>query len=216
MCCALGLWLILSPAANAFHTATNTQADSSVSASASQNQASGGCFPVSTVYGQLFAMYCQQGKDSFFVHSPEGWGADWEAAKRLNVGVIYTFMGARFDNAQAVMYPQVHSAPQAGSLEEAAQKQAEISAGSIGRNTGKSPLIRKGEAYVNGNGLVFAIRFFDDGPYPNGAEAAAYLVRGDTIFTLVLSAYTAEQREAALPDFKKALEGVMLPGQEKK
>ena len=68
--------------------------------------------------------------------------------------------------------------------------------------------MRKEETYTAVSGRPFAIRFFDNGPPPNVAEAAAYTIHNDSMLIVVLSAKSAKDLAPYLPALYTALDEV--------
>lgn len=160
--------------------------------------------------GGLEGIICYRGTYAYLLAVPDGWDNDPVAARRLGLCALLLPTGLGFDDAPAVMYPQMHARVGGETQEEAAQLQAEVTLRDFRKKPGGQQLsLRAGEPVVNSGGLVFAMRFFDNGPHPNVAEAAAYHAGENAVFNLVLSAFDAEGLAEYLPSLRRALDGVM-------
>lgn len=154
---------------------------------------------------------CYDSRAAFYLPLPTGWTNSHASAERFNVCGMYYPQGHNFYSAPAVMYPVVYDAPPGASLEERAQKRAQMVLHQLKAMPGSEKLtLRTGKPYTTANGQTFAVRFFDNGPPPNTAEATAVIVHNGSIFEVVLSALSKEQLEANLDALYAALEGVAV------
>ena len=152
---------------------------------------------------------CYSGDAAFILPCPGGWTGDPAAAGRLDLCGIYYPQGYTFDNAPVVMYPRLVTPFPGKSLEERAQKQAEFTKDSFRKLPGGQNLtVRKEGTYTAVNGRPFAIRFFDNVPPPNVAEAAAYTIHNNSMLIVVLSAKSAKDLAPYLPALYTALDEV--------
>ena len=152
---------------------------------------------------------CYREDAAFILPCPGGWTGDPAAAGRLDLCGIYYPQAYTFDTAPVVMYPRLVTPFPGKSLEERAQKQAEFTRDSFRKLPGGQNLtVRKEETYTAVNGRAFAIRFFDNGPPPNAAEAAAYTIHNDSMLIVVLSAKSAKDLKPYLPTLYTALDEV--------
>ena len=168
--------------------------------------AGGGLLDLSDYVGDAI---CYRENAAFVLPCPDGWVGDPEAASRLGLCGVYYPQGHTFDTAPVVMYPRLVSPLPGKSLEERAQKQAEFTQNSFRKLPGGQNLtVRKENTYTAGNGRAFAIRFFDNGPPPNVAEAAAYTIHNNSMLIVVLSAKSAKDLAPYLPALHAALDEV--------
>ncbi len=170
------------------------------------------CVPVASLSGELAGVVCGDETLQFFMPSPEGWNVDWDASRLLGVATMYFMEGSGFDDARIILYPRVDVAL-AASQEAAARKQAKKTLDAMRARTGGSGTKLVGPAsYLTVDGTEFTLFFFDNGQPPNEYESAAYLLNNDLLLTVVFSARSLDDRECFLPEFRKVLEGITLPG----
>ncbi len=141
---------------------------------------------------------CYREKAGFIVGVPDGWVNDKKAADSRGVCLMMVPEGTDFHSAPAVMYPNIVNS-KGGTLEETAKIMATTVRDEFIKAGKTPPKIHPGKEIHGKNTL--AIWYFDDGPHPNRWEAAAYIVYNDQLFMLVLSAYTKNDRTAAMPAF---------------
>ncbi len=146
------------------------------------------------------SVLCYDDEAAFTLPLPDGWVSDPATAARFGLCGLYYPEGYNFNDAPVVMYPKLYQAFPGNSLEERAQKQAEVTQREfLNLPGGQNLIVRKEKPYTNAAGRTFALRFFDNGPRPNVAEAAAYTIHKDSIFIVVLSATSAGQLPPYLP-----------------
>ena len=166
----------------------------------------GGCVTVSEVTGAYFGSACLRGTASFSLYPLAKADIDWEGAKHLGVCVLFTFRGASYGNADAVLFPQTRFAPDTDSLDIAAQLLAEDEIRSEAQTpNGQPPVSTADEPYVTPEGQTFAIRQFKNLPSPYPVATVAYFKRNDAMFILTLTARNQADLEAYEPYLKEAL-----------
>lgn len=157
--------------------------------------------------GSDYGVVCYRNNDGMVLAFPDGWHVDLEVAERMGVCSMFLYGSEDFNKATGVMYPQVNKAPKSGKLEAIADAQAKIVAEQMDKKSeGQGPTVAKGDPIKTKSGLTFAIRYFDNGPYPNVAEASAYAIKGDTLFSVVLSAYDEDTLDELMPEMLNILE----------
>lgn len=167
------------------------------------------CTPKSMEDGHADGVICYRGKAAFFLHAPDGWVNDPAAADTYKLCAVYVPAGSTFDTAPAVIYPRTIEAPLVDDLETIADTVAENTRAMLIHKPGGERLtISQTAPYTNGRGTPFALRLFNQGPRPNVAEAVAYTVHEDTVLIVVLSSFSAAQRDAGMQPLKNMLETV--------
>lgn len=148
---------------------------------------------------------CYRDKDGFVVAAPQGWVNLPQAAAAHGVCMMYAPAGYDFDNAPAIIYPRLAGLPDGGEAFDTAAV-ADAMADSMMKRFAALPgggraVLLKGPALQSESGLLFATRYFNNGPDPNNFELVAYHRAESAVLLLVLSARTGADRlagEAAL------------------
>ena len=136
------------------------------------------------------------GKDyAFAVTAPGGWVLDTESGIQQGLHAVFYPAGSSWKEGQAVMY--VNAAAKPDTLE----KFVEADVASFRKGSPRLKVSDEGPLAVDGRQRVVAKRFVEDqlGNY----EAVAYVEEGKVVVTLVLSARTQGEFDAALPAFRK-------------
>lgn len=155
------------------------------------------------------AVICYHNSAAFVVRPPTGWTNDKGTATLLGVCAIYTPVGSNYNDAKAVLYPNVGTA-RGRTIEESADIQAEwIRKTLSSRKNGEKIQVRYGKGLRNEKGHGVAIRYYDQGPPPNEWEAAAYLQHNGQLLMLVLSAREKQDRDAAVAQLEEAASQVV-------
>jgi hypothetical protein len=152
---------------------------------------------------------CYRDAAAFVVSPPTGWANDSEVMRALGLCAMFAPLGSTYNDAEAVLYPNMATA--AGkSVEESADFQAGwIHKTFADKPGGENIQVRRGEGFKTEQGLDVAIRLYDHGPSPNEWEAAAYLQHDGQLLMLVLSAREQSLRDAALPQLEEAARKVI-------
>ena len=153
---------------------------------------------------------CYRDTAAFVVSPPTGWTNDSEVMRALGLCAMFSPLGSTYNDAEAVLYPNMATA--AGKdVGESADLQAEwIRKTFADKPGGENIQVRRGEGFRTEQGLDVAIRLYDHGPPPNEWEAAVYLQHDGQLLMLVLSAREQKLRDAALPRLEEAARKVIL------
>lgn len=149
---------------------------------------------------------CYWGPVGFMMGPPEGWVNLPEVAAAS--GLCFTFVpaGYDFDNAPAVIYPNMVDAKGDDDFVEV------LSQGMLRQMSrlpggGNIQLVR-GEPFLARN-LDFELRYFNNGPYPNSFELVVYHIQDEVMLLVVLSAKTEQARQDYLDDFMRLLDDIL-------
>ncbi|MCL1939939.1 MAG: hypothetical protein FWG04_04695 [Desulfovibrionaceae bacterium] len=143
---------------------------------------------------------CWEDEAAFMVSLLDGWQNAPEAAERLGVCFMGILSGTNFDDSPAILYPRIFPRPLDQTPAQAADKAAQSVYRKLSRLPGgENMAVRPGKSFISPQDLPVEIRYFDNGPYPNVFEAAAYVTYHTASLGLILSATTRENRDAFLP-----------------
>lgn len=149
---------------------------------------------------------CYWGSVGFMMGPPEGWVNLPEMAAAS--GLCFTFVpaGYDFDNAPAVIYPNMGDAKGDDAWVEI------LSQGILQQMRrlpgGENLQLVRGEPFSARN-LNFELRYFNNGPSPNNFELVAYHIQDEVILLVVLSAKTKQARQDCLDDFMEMLDDIL-------
>ena len=162
----------------------------------------------STVAEKPDAAICYHGSSGFILEAPEGWKNDADIAEQLGICMMLIPAALNFDDAPVIMYPKT-TARVTG--EDPVEHQVNFVLVRMRKRPGGEAVVtRPGPDISSKSGLLFTTRYFDQGPFPNRFELAAYCLTEDTLFFVVLSARTEEEREAGIPALRELLSDIAL------
>lgn len=152
---------------------------------------------------------CYRGGEGYLLEVPPGWSNLRDKAAELGLCALLAPAGMDFADAPALLYPSMAAG---GSAADQADLIDALLADSLARFRaapgGAEVRISEGADVRLPNGLVFTLRYLDDGPAGNEFEAVAGHAGVDSIFLLTLSARTPAERLRYLSDFMRTLRGV--------
>ena len=136
------------------------------------------------------------GKDyAFAVTAPDGWVLDTESGIQQGLHAVFYPTGSSWKESQAVMY--VNAAAKPDTLDKFVE-------GDVANFRKGSPRLKVSDEEpltVEGKQRVVAKRFVED--QLGNFEAVAYVEESKVVVTLVLSARTQGEFDAALPAFRR-------------
>lgn len=150
---------------------------------------------------------CYRGDEGFIIGMPGGWANLPEDARQLGLCAVYAPSATDFHSAPALIYPRVLplDAKAANQVDVMVTDLLALFHSTVG---GQGASVEEGTSVTSDAGLIFELRYLNNGPAGNDFELMAYHVGRDTMLLLVLSAITEENRLAAMPDFVRVLKSV--------
>lgn len=149
------------------------------------------------------AIACVRGGEAFAFEPPPGWGNLRATAEEFGLCGMLSPGITGFHEAPALIYPNTAAITDRRNpvdvFAESTAARFRVMPG------GEGAKLRPGETVVSDSGLLFELRYLDDGPNPNNFEVLAVHTGKNALFLLVLTATRAEDRLRYLPDFIQAL-----------
>ena len=152
------------------------------------------------------AVTCYRGDEAFMLDVPVGWGNLRQTADELGLCAVLSPGVSGFHEAPAMIYQRVaEKGAGTNPIEELMANSFKRFLAAPGGD--KARLTRGGDA-VSESGLLFELRYLDEGPDGNEYDMIACHKGKNSIFIVVLTARTPEYRQRYLPDFMQALKSV--------
>ena len=152
------------------------------------------------------AILCYRGSEGFMLNAPVGWGNLRQTAGELGLCAVLSPDVSGFHEAPAMIYQRV--AEKGVGAEPIEELVANSFKRFLAAPGGEKARLRRGGDVVSENGLVFELRYLDEGPTSNEYDLIACHEGKDSIFLVVLTARSPEYRERYLPDFMRTLKSV--------
>lgn len=136
---------------------------------------------------------------SYWVNLPKGFYQEPKAAARIGATFLLLPDGYHFNNAPAVIYSSVYANE---TVEAAVQHdEARFMRGS------KDMVVTKAQKLQSKDGKVILVKaFIDPSSMQQPFESVAYIQEGESVVTLVVSAFNKLNYEVILPDYLQMLE----------
>jgi hypothetical protein len=148
---------------------------------------------------------CYSAKSAFLSTSPGGWVADYEAARKLGLCVLFHPANYSFDSAPAIIYPNMSEFTKtlpSGELDLQGYIERDLASF---KDRGSDLKIQEAPSVTASSGTKFVIRDLLNGPAPNEFEEVAYSSANQAVFLAVYSARKKDEFDKYKDAFREFL-----------